>query len=390
MSRLSARRVQALTKPGMHGDGAGLYLRIGPTGGKSWVLRTMVHGRRRDLGIGSASHVSLSEAREMAQQLRKVARAGGDPDTLRKRKSLTFEQAARRVHQHLMPTWRSKRHGQIWLAAVERYAFPCFGSRPIETIGTADALRALEPIWTSKHDTAKRVKQRLAAIFDWAKGAGHYPHENPVNGLKKALPKVKLQATHMAALPWQDLPDFMRELRGREGISARALEFILLTAARSGEARGACWNEIKDGVWTVPAHRMKTHKLHRVPLSLEVLAVLEKVRGLDDGLIFPSPSRDSQGKARPMSDTVFKALMDRMGREGQTTHGFRSTFRDWCGESAHADREVAEAALSHAVGDRVERAYARSDLFDRRRELMRAWGRYATGQIGRVVQLIRK
>src|SRR5262249_52273068 len=149
----------------------------GPTGGKSWVLRTVVHGRRRDLGMGSASLVSLSEARELAWQFRKIARSGGDPDALRKRESLTFEQAAKRVHQRLMPTWRNERNGQIWLAAVERYAFPVFGRRSVETIGTADVLRVLEPIWTTKHDTANRVKQRLATIFDWAKGAGHYPHE---------------------------------------------------------------------------------------------------------------------------------------------------------------------------------------------------------------------
>jgi integrase len=218
----------------------------------------------------------------------------------------------------------------------------------------------------------------------------NYPHENPVNGLKKALPKVKAQTIPRAALSWQDLPDFMRELRDREGTSARALEFIILTAARSGEARGARWNEIKDEIWTVPGTRMKTHKPHRVPLSPEALAILETVRGLDEDLIFPSLSRDAQGKARSMSDTVFKALMDRMGRVGFTTHGFRSTFRDWCGEGAHADREVAEAALSHAVGDRVERAYARSDLFDRRKSLMQAWGRYATGQIGCLIEFVRK
>jgi integrase len=251
-------------------------------------------------------------------------------------------------------------------------------------------LRALEPIWTTKHDTANRVKQRLATIFDWAKGAGHYQQENPINGLKKALPKVKPQTIPMAALCWQDLPDFMKELRGREGVSARALEFIILTTARSGEVRGARWNEICSGIWTVPAARMKTYKPHRVPLSCEALAVLDQVRGLDDQLVFPSVSRDLQGNSRAMSDTVFKALMHRMGRVTLTTHGFRSTFRDWCSEAAHVNREVAEAALSHAVGDRVERAYARSDLFDRRKELMEDWARYATGPLARLIELARK
>ena len=382
MPKLSTRKVQTAKKHGMLGDGDGLYLRVGPKGGKSWVLRTVVHGRRRDLGIGSASLVSLAEARETARQLRKVARAGADPDTVRRRETLTFEEAARRVHNNLLPTWRSERHGQIWLAALERYVFPHFGKRPISTIGTVDLLNALTPIWVSKNDTARRVKQRLATIFDWAKGAGHYPHENPVNGLKKALPRVRVQAKHMAALPWQELPTFMAELAAREGNSARALEFIIMTATRSGEARGARWDEVDGDVWTVPAERMKSAKAHRVPLSQEALAVLAKVRDLHPTLIFPSPSRGPSGKSPILSDTVFKSLMDRMKRDGLTTHGFRSTFRDWCSECAHADREVAEAALSHTFGGKVERAYARSDLFERRRALMNAWARFATGQVG--------
>lgn len=378
--KLTARKVETVKTQGMHGDGGGLYLRVGPSGAKSWILRTVVHGRRRDFGIGSVALVSLAEAREKAQTLRKVAREGGDPDLVRRRQVLTFKEAAERVHHNLTPTWRSARHGEIWMAALERYAFPHFGSRPIETIGTADLLRALAPIWTEKHDTARRVKQRLAAVFDWAKGAGHYSSENPINGLNKALPAVKHRAEHMTALPWKELPDFVQILREREGISARALEFIILTAARSGEVRGARWSEIQGDVWVVPASRMKAGVAHRVPLSPEALAVLERVRGLDRSLVFPSPSRDKENAARPQSDTVFKALMKRMGRDdGLTTHGFRSTFRDWCGESAHVDREVAEAALAHTVGSKVERAYARSDLFDRRRALMDAWGRFVVG-----------
>ncbi|WP_339951641.1 integrase arm-type DNA-binding domain-containing protein [uncultured Albimonas sp.] len=376
MPKLTARKVDTLKEPGLHGDGGGLYLRVAPTGGKSWVLRTVVHRRRRDLGLGSASLVTLAEARELARKYRKIAREGGDPDTLRKREQLTFEEAAHCVRDNLRPTWRSERHAEIWLSSLDRFAFPLIGKRPIDTLGTADVLRVLQPIWTNKNDTARRVKQRLTVIFDWAKGAGHYPHENPVNGLKNALPPVKPQAEHMAALPWADLPAFMTELSTREGISARALEFIILTAARSGEARGARWAEISGDVWTVPAERMKTNKAHRVPLSAAALATLESLRGLDPDLIFPSPVRGKSGQSRPLSDTVFKALMDRMDREGLTTHGFRSTFRDWCAEAARAEREVAEAALSHAVGDRVERAYARSDLFDRRRGLMEEWSAF--------------
>jgi integrase len=390
MPRLSAKRVASEAKAGLHGDGGGLYLRVGPTGGKSWILRTVVHGHRRDLGIGSAALVSLSEAREIAHRLRKEARSGGDPDALRRREVITFEAAARRVHQNLLPTWRSQRHGEIWLGALERYVFPLIGRRQIDTVGTADILRVLEPIWTTKFDTANRVKQRLAAIFDWAKGAGHYPHENPVNGLKKALPSVKGKQTHRPALAWRELPSFMSELADRAGVSARALEFIILTAARSGEARGARWAEVLDGVWTIPADRMKTGQSHRVPLSKGALECLQAVQGLDDEFIFPSPSRDESGRARPMSDTVFKALMDRMKWTGLTTHGFRSTFRDWCSEAAHADREVAEAALSHTLGSKVERAYARSDLFERRGSLMEQWSAFSSGANGKIVRFAKR
>jgi integrase len=238
-------------------------------------------------------------------------------------------------------------------------------------------LGVLSPIWTEKHETAKRLKQRLGAIFDWAKGAGHYPHENPINGLKKALPSVKRRPEHMSTLGWQRVPEFMVELQNRDGVSARTLEFIILTASRSGEARGARWAEISDGIWTVPAGRMKRGLEHRVPLSHQATHVLEKVRDLDSDLVFPSRSPAKDGSAREQSDMVFKALLKRMGKEGFTVHGFRSAFRDWCSEVLEAPREVAEAALSHALGSSVERAYARSDLLERRVLVMQEWADYA-------------
>jgi integrase len=288
MAKLSARSIQTISTPGMYGDGNGLYLRVGPTGGRSWIVRTVVHGRRRDFGIGSASLVSLAEARDVAHQMRKVARSGGDPDVIRKREVLTFAEAARRVHANLLSTWRSERHGAIWLTSLERYAFPQFANRPIDTIGHSDILRVLEPIWVSKHDTAKRIKQRIGSVFDWAKAAGYYPHENPVAALRRALPVVKAATAHRPALAWTNVPTFMRELTEREGVSARALEFIVLTATRSGEARGARWEEFDGAVWTIPAARMKTGEVHRVPLSPPALAVLERVKGLDGDLVFPS------------------------------------------------------------------------------------------------------
>lgn len=390
MAKLTIRKVETLSQPGMHGDGAGLYLNVSPSGSKSWILRTVVHGRRRDLGLGSASLVMLSEARELAQAYRKIARQGGDPDTVRKRETMTFEQAANLVHENLSPTWRNEKHRSSWLASVETYAYPHIKDRPLHTIGTADVLNILSPIWTEKHETAKRVRQRLSSIFDWAKGSGHYPHENPVNGIGKALPTVKRRVEHMAAMPWRDVPGFMAALSERDSISARCLEYLILTASRSGEARGARWSEIDGSIWTIPGDRMKRGLEHRVPLCDEALAVLEKVRGLDADLVFPSPSRGVDGKEKPQSDMVFKSLQRRMGRKGFTIHGFRSSFRDWCSESAKADREVAEAALSHATGNAVERSYARSDLFERRRDLMGAWGRFVSGHTSsKVIELVR-
>ncbi len=376
MAKLTVRKVEALKKPGEYGDGEGLFLLIGPTGSKSWVLRTMVHGKRRKYGLGGASVVGLAEAREKSRELRKVARSGGDPNTIRKREALTFWDAAEKVHAQLVPTWRNAKHAKTWLSTVRTYAKPEFGDRPLHTVGTSDILGILSPIWTEKHETAKRLRQRLSTIFDWAKGAGHYPHENPCNGLKKALPTVRRRAEHMKAMNWQDIPDFMKQLAKRDGVSARTLEFIILTATRSGEARGAEWGEIDGDVWTVPGERMKRGLPHRVPLSEPAMRSLSAAKGLDANLCFPSPTKDKKGQVRQQSDMVFKALYRRMGVDGFTTHGFRSSFRDWASECAHAPREVAEAALSHATGSEVERAYARSDLIERRVELMEEWGRF--------------
>ena len=232
MPRLSVKKVSSLKKPGFYGDGEGLYLKVGSGGAKSWILRTMVQGRRRDFGLGSASLTTLADARAKSREFRQIARSGGDPDTMRKQDNLIFEVAAKRVHANLLPTWRNRKHADTWLATVQNYAFPKFGKRPLHTIGTADILLVLSPIWIEKHETAKRLKQRLSTIFDWAKGAGHYPHENPVNGIKKALPVVKRRPQHMAAMDWRDLPGFMDDLAKRESVSARTLEFLILTASQ--------------------------------------------------------------------------------------------------------------------------------------------------------------
>lgn len=389
MAGLTDLRVRRLKQPGLYGDGEGLYLNIAAGGTKSWILRATVKGKvtpsgkpyRAEIGLGSVSVVSLADAREQGRALRKLARSGINPLDERRKETLTFEEASRRLHAELSKTWRSEKHGKIWINAMQNHVFPTIGSSQIERLGTSEILSVLSPIWVDHHETARRLKQRIAAVFDWAKGHGHYSQENPVNGVKRALPSVKRTTEHMAALPWQAVPAFISDLSARDGISARTLEFIILTAARSGEARGARWAEfdLDNAVWTVPADRMKRNLIHRVPLSPAVLIILEKVRGLDHEFVFPSSQRGQAGEAKQQSVMVFTSLLKRMKRDDITTHGFRSAFRDWCSESARAEREIAEAALSHAVGNEVERAYARSDLFDRRRDLMERWARYVKG-----------
>ena len=234
--QLNKRGVEKLCDPGRYSDGSCLYLVVTPTLRKQFVARLTIYGQQTDLGLGSFPETSLDEARDECARLRKIARQGGDPRVERRKETISFEEATKRVLGNLRPTWRSAGHADRWLSSIERYAYPTLRDRPIYTIGTSEILNVLTPIWTEKHDTANRIKQRLATIFDWAKGAGHYPHENPVNGLKKALPTVKRRAEHMPALPWQELPAFMQDLAQRKGMSARCLEFIILTAARSMES----------------------------------------------------------------------------------------------------------------------------------------------------------
>ncbi|WP_309663841.1 phage integrase central domain-containing protein [Tabrizicola sp.] len=398
MGSFTDRGAKGQLAPGVHADGDGLYLSVSSTDSRSWIFRGTIKGRttgtgkpyRVEVGLGSLKDIGLAEAREQAAQMRKQCRVGVNPLDEKHRERQTFEQAARQLHAKEAPTWANS-HSKRWLSCLEVYAFPKIGNRPIEDIRRPDVVGVLEPLWRSRHETARKLKIRVAQVIDYATDRGQYHEANPARGTIRSLDTFDRTAVHMAALHWRDLPDFMAQLSEREGVSARALAFAILTCARSGEIRGATWGEIdeKVGVWTVPAERMKARRAHRVPLSEAALAVLAKVRGLDSNLIFPSAQRDKDGNAKIMSDMAFKALYGRMKVDRITTHGFRSTFRDWCSESARADFEIAEAALAHSVGTTVERAYARSDLFERRRDLMEGWARYATGQAGQVVQLVR-
>jgi len=388
-NRLTPPAVRSMG-PGRHADGGGLYLEVDKTGARRWFLRTMVQGRRKDIGLGPVSLVSLSDAREEARRLRKVARDGGDPVAERdkdKRKSMTFEEAARTVWaENVAPNNKNAKHVAQWLSTLETYTFPTMGKRSVHAVDQADILRALAPIWTEKPETARRVRQRLRVVLDWAYASGHREGVNPVEGVDKALPKQRDRAVHHAAFPWRDLPDLMVRIAAADGMGALALRFAILTAARSGEVRGATWAEldIDAKVWTIPADRMKAGRDHRVPLSdaaIEVLGTAKAMADRPEGLAFPS-----RRAGRPLSDMTLAAVMKRLSVPA-TVHGFRSTFRDWSEEATNFPHEVKEAALAHTVKNKAEAAYRRTDLFEKRRAMMDVWAGHATEAGAKVVRI---
>lgn len=378
--KLTARQVRTATRDGKLPDGGGLYLRVGAGGAhKSWMARVTYAGKRYEVGLGSASLLTLDEARAEAHQIRKSARRGTDPRRARTLAPMTFAEAAAKVHKMETAKSTNPKFAAQWLKTVEDYAHPAFGDRPVSSVGSDDILRVLSPIWTTKHETARRVLQRLAKVFDWAKSAGQYEGENPTTTMRAALPKVSRKAQHHAALPWVEVPKFYRRLsEERQGAtSALCLRMIVLAGLRSGEARGARWAEfdMAERTWTIPAERMKSREAHTVPLTGPMLGILDAMRGLHAELVFPSP------RGGVMSDQAFARLYARMALDkgSLTTHGFRSTFKDWAAETDAASDELSEAALSHKVGSSIRRAYARSTVLERRRVLMDKWNAYATG-----------
>jgi len=375
---------------GKYADGSGLYLVVDDSGARRWALRTTVHGRRREIGLGPVSLLGLGEARELARDLRRVARSGGDPIAERdkgKRVSVTFADAARIVHaEQIVPNAKNGKHVHQWLQTLETYAFPVMGSLPVHAVQQADILKTLAPIWITKPETARRVRQRLRTVLDWAGTAGHRDGINPVMGIEKGLPKQRDKVKHFTALPWRELPSLIPRIEAVGGMGALALRFCILTACRSGEARGAIWTEIDldERVWTIPAERMKGGRGHRVPLSHPAMAVLMEVHDLKagpDALVFPS-----KRAGKPLSDMTLSATLRRLDLP-VTVHGFRSSFRDWSEESTSFPHEVKEAALSHSVRNKVEAAYRRTDLFEKRRTMMDAWGSFVTSVGAKVVRL---
>lgn len=377
IGRLTDRTVKA-APPGRRGDDAvrGLMLAVQPGGSRSWVLRYQMAGRRRDMGLGPYPEVGLARAREKAMEARRLAKDGRDPLAERARvPALTFRAAAEALVESKRPGWRNAKHAAQWASTLEAYAYPGLGALDVKAVDTAAVLGVLRPVWTAKPETASRVRQRVEAVLDYAAATGARAGENPARWrghLDHLLPRPsKVRAVeHHAALDWREGPAFMAELAGREGTAAKALAFAVLTAARSGEVRGMAWREVDlaAAVWTVPAGRIKAGREHRVPLAAAALALLGGP-GAPDDLVFPSPT----DAGRPLSDMTLTAVLRRMGRGGLTAHGFRSTFRDWAGEATTHAREVVEAALAHRLKDKAEAAYARGDLFAKRRRLMGDW-----------------
>ena len=380
MGSMTAVQVRALSVPGRYGDGDGLYLDIAPGGARSWILRVQAAGKRRDIGLGSAKTVTLAEARAAALDAKRKVRAGIDPVAEKRAARLkaalpTFRQAATLCHGEHSPTWRNAKHAAQWLATLETYAFPVFGDRAVDTIDAPAVREVLSPIWLRVPETARRVRQRIGAVLDWAHGKGFRSVSLNVSALSKSLPRQPMRDGHHEAMPWRDVPGFIRQMhaspKGSEGVKL-ALEFLILTAGRSGEVRGASWAEI-DGhakLWRIPADRMKAKRPHNVPLSDRALAIIDRMVELREGdaaLIWPGQS----GK-KPMSDMTLKMALRRLGLSADP-HGFRSSFRDWVSEATAYPAAVAEAALAHAMGDRTEAAYARSDLLDKRRVMMADW-----------------
>lgn len=379
MRRLSATSVKAATRPGRLGDGDGLFLIVQPSGSKSWMVRVQKHGVRRDFGLGSASKVSLAVARERGREVRTWVELGLDP-TFERRKVLgipTFKDAAAKVMVAHRKTWRNEKHEKQWLRTLEVYVFPHFGNVAVNEITGPMIRNALAEIWLAKPETARRVRQRIGAVLDWSYASGYRDSEAPMRALSKGLPRQPKKDGHFAAMPYDKVPSFIVSLRSRESFSRLALEFAILTAGRSGEVRGATWDEfdLEAKLWTLPKGRMKAAREHVVPLCARAIRIVERcaelrVRGCP--IVFPG-IRGNQ----PLSDMTLTKLLKEM-RQPYTAHGFRSAFRDWVSEETEHPGDVAEAALAHVIANKTEAAYRRGNLLEKRRRLMDDWAAYCS------------
>ena len=387
---LSALEVQRITKSGRHAVGVvpGLLLVIKPeTGAKSWILRVTVGNKRRNIGLGGYPEITLAKAREKARESKELIEKGIDPVEQKKALRLafiksqngcmTFAEATQRCYEKKLPEFKNIKHSKQWMSTLENYAFPIIGRMPVNEIDLPHVISVLEPIWETKTETATRLRQRIEAVLTWATVSKYRKGENPARwkgNLSEVLPKPNKIKTvkHMPALPYKEINAFMTELKEKEGMGARALELIILTACRSSECRLATWDEIdfQEKTWTIPAERMKAGKEHRIPLTDDAIKLLNNLPHFEgSNYLFTAP------KGGPISDMTISAVCRRMEVEA-VPHGFRSTFRDWAAETTNFPREVAEQALAHTLPSTVEAAYRRGDLFNKRVKLMNAWNTY--------------
>ena len=386
MGNLTAAKAKSLTTPGMHGDGEGLYLSVSRSGSRSWVQRISIDGRRREMGLGSFPAIGLAQARGLAAANRTAVAEGRDPlaekqEAKRKAAIPTFRQAAEQTYEANRPRWRNGKHTVSWWQTLERHAFPILGDIPVDRIGREHVLQVLTPIWGVRMETARRVRQRIRTVLRWCMARGYVEHNVAGEAIDGALPPMPRLKAHLRALPYQEVAVALATVEASRAAFASklCLRFLILTAARSSEARGATWNEIHEDAseWRIPGSRMKSGAEHRVPLSDAALEVLQRARPLRDDsvLIFPS----SVKSGHPMSDMTLTQVLRKTGlAERATVHGFRSSFRDWAAECTSAPHAVMELSLAHAVGSSVEQAYARSDLVEKRRALMQAWADFLT------------
>lgn len=384
MGKLTAAKIKSISKTGRYGDGGTLFLNVALGGSKSWIQRLTIKGRRHDIGLGPWPVISLQEARERAFENRRAVAHGRDP-VVEKKKAInessipTFKAVARKYYEENLPRWKPGRHTERWMQVVEKYAFPVFGDVPVDRVCREDVLRMLTPIWTSKPEYARKLRQRVRLILEWCQAHG-YVHTNiageEIGGALPSMPSVK---EHHRSLPYKEVSKAL-DIIEESGASLSAklcFRFLILTAVRPGEARNATWEEInwETKTWTIPAGKMKAKVEHRVPLSREAMKVLERaarVRG-ESPLIFPSSSK----RAKPMSDMTLTKLLRDVGLGEKTVpHGFRSSFRTWAGERTNTSTPVIELCLAHRVGSQVEQAYSRSDLLNKRRRLMQQWSDY--------------
>lgn len=390
-NKLTKSRVDSNLKPGIYGDGDGLYLRVTPSGTKNWSFIFIRSGKRREMGLGSYGRgtgtVTLVAARAKADEVRAILGRGGDPfnemtERQARREIPSFAEIAERFLSSKLISFRNDKHRAQWEATVGDGYCAKIRKLPVDKIGTDDVVAVLEPTWQTRHVTMSRIRGRIERVLDYAKVEGLRDGENPARWkghLEHRLPKPeqRLSRVHHAAMPWTGLPAFMKQLRATEGTAARALEIAILTAARAGEVTGATWGgiDMEAAVWTVPGERMKSGREHRVPLTDAALAVLRRMHTNSTGnLVFPG-----RGGKRPMGDKAMARVMQSLKVGEFTVHGFRSAFRDWAGEATHHQREVIEAALAHVVGDAVERAYRRGDALEKRRSLMVDWEAFLAG-----------